>query len=108
MRCLRVSSFLPDVTQQIHSLRASGVISAHRLLAAASDSMALRKSEGSLWIVPPESALVGMRSQVLNRLSKIESARVWLSQAGQRLRYRTVIQAQVRPATNTVAISGAG
>jgi hypothetical protein len=30
MRMFRVSDFLPDVTQHIHSLRASGVISFHK------------------------------------------------------------------------------
>ncbi len=48
MRRFRVSSFLAEVTQQIHSLRASGVMSAQRPFAASSDSMALRKSGGSL------------------------------------------------------------
>ena len=60
MRRFRVSSFLAEVTQQIHSFRASGVIAAHRSLAAASDSMALRKSDGSLWNAPPVVALVVM------------------------------------------------
>ena len=53
MRRFRVSSFLADVTQQIHSFRAREVISVQRLLAPASDSMALPKSIGSLWTVPP-------------------------------------------------------
>src|SRR5687767_15787729 len=48
MRRFLVSSFLADVTQQIHSFRASGVIPAQRLFAAESDSMARRKSDGSL------------------------------------------------------------
>ena len=52
MRRFRVSSFLAEVTQQIHSFRASGVMAAQRLFAAASDSMALRKSGGSLWREP--------------------------------------------------------
>jgi hypothetical protein len=60
MRRFLVSSFLADVTQQIHSFRASGVMSAQRLLTAALDSMAFRKSGGSSWIVPPGSALVAM------------------------------------------------
>ena len=50
-RCL-VASCFADVTQQIHSFRASGVMSAHRFLAVALDSMALRKSSGSLCTVP--------------------------------------------------------
>jgi hypothetical protein len=53
MRLFLVDSFLADVTQQIHSFRASGVISAQSLLAAALDAMALRKSVGSSWTVPP-------------------------------------------------------
>ena len=48
MRRLRVPSFFAEVTQQIHSFRASGVIEAQRLFAAASDSMAFPKSDGSL------------------------------------------------------------
>jgi len=53
MRRFLVSSFLADVTQQIHSFRASGVISVQRLFAAALDSMAFRISAGSLCTVPP-------------------------------------------------------
>jgi len=53
MRRFLVAAFLAEVTQQIHSFRASGVISAQRRLATAFDSMALRKSAGSSWIVPP-------------------------------------------------------
>jgi hypothetical protein len=53
IRRFLVSSFLADVTQQIHSFRASGVISVQTLFAAALDSMAFRKSAGSLCTVPP-------------------------------------------------------
>jgi len=53
MRRFLVSSLLADVTQQIHSFRAGGVISVQRLFAAALDSMAFRKSAGSLCTVPP-------------------------------------------------------
>ena len=60
MRRFLVASFLAEVTQQIHSFRASGVIAAQRSLAAASDSMARRRSDGSLWSVPPVFALVVM------------------------------------------------
>ena len=62
MRRFLVSPFLADVTQQIHSFRASGVMAAQRVFAEASDSMALRKSGGSLWIAPPAIAFVVMRS----------------------------------------------
>ena len=52
MRRARVSSFLADVTQHLHSLRASGVMLAHKFLTIASDSMALRKSTGNLCLLP--------------------------------------------------------
>lgn len=71
-RCL-VSSFLADVTQQTHSFLASGVIAAQRFFAAASDSMARRKSDGSLWIVPSAIALVVMDQ--LRRVSCRPTAR---------------------------------
>ena len=61
MRRFLVSSFLAEVTQQIHSFRASGVMAAQRLSATASDSMAFRKSAGSSWIVPLLIALVVIR-----------------------------------------------
>ena len=48
MRRLLVSSFLADVTQQIHSLRARGVMSAHTPFATESASIAERKSAGIL------------------------------------------------------------
>lgn len=52
MRRLLVSSFLADVTQHIHSLRASGVMFAHISVIAESASIALRKSVGILCTVP--------------------------------------------------------
>ena len=52
MRRFLVSSFLADVTQHIHSLRASGVMLAHTSVTIASDSIALRKSAGILCTVP--------------------------------------------------------
>jgi len=53
MRRFLVSSFLAEVTQQIHSFRASGVISPQRPFAVASDSIAFRKSDGNVCTVPP-------------------------------------------------------
>ena len=52
MRRLLVSSFLAEVTQQIHSLRASGVMSVHRFFTLVSVSIALRKSAGILCTAP--------------------------------------------------------
>ncbi len=51
MRMLLVSTFFPEVTQQIHSLRASGVISSHTARALGIEATAFRKSAGSLCIV---------------------------------------------------------
>jgi hypothetical protein len=53
MRILLVSSFLPDVIQQIHSLRARGVISSQRANTVGEEAIAFRKSAGSLCTVPP-------------------------------------------------------
>src|SRR3989344_2697062 len=58
-RILLVCAFLPDVTQQIHSLRASGVISSHTVRAAGEAVMAFRKSSGNLCTTPvADSSLV--------------------------------------------------
>jgi hypothetical protein len=53
--CLLVSSFFTEITQQIHSLRASGVISSHFVRAVGSETRACRKSAGTLWTTPAES-----------------------------------------------------
>jgi hypothetical protein len=60
MCCLLVSGFLTEITQQIHSLRASGVISSHFARAVASEIRALRKSAGKLCTAPAEIAFLGM------------------------------------------------
>jgi len=51
MRIFFVSAFLPDVTQQIHSLRASGVISSHTANALGEEVITSRKSDGTLCTV---------------------------------------------------------
>src|SRR3989344_1288152 len=48
MRIPRVSSFLPEITQQIHSFRASDVMSSHTAWAGLAEAMAFRKSLGNL------------------------------------------------------------
>lgn len=48
MRIPLVSAFLPEVTQQIHSLRASGVTSSHTACAFGADLSAFFRSRGSL------------------------------------------------------------
>lgn len=48
----RVSANFTKVTQQIHSLRASGVRPCHNAKAARSAPRALRKSAGKVWAVP--------------------------------------------------------
>ena len=60
MCCLLVSGFLTEITQQIHSLRASGVISSHLARAAGSEVRAFRKSAGTLCSAPSETALLVM------------------------------------------------
>jgi hypothetical protein len=54
MCCLLVSGFVTESTQQIHSLRASGVISSHFARAIASEMRAFRKSAGRLCTAPGE------------------------------------------------------
>src|SRR5690349_2100735 len=53
-----VSSFLTNVTQHIHSLRARGVRSSHIASAARSDVSAFRKSAGTLCTTPCEIVLL--------------------------------------------------
>lgn len=60
MRRFLVSSFFADVTQQIHSLRASGVMSAHTFFTIESDSIALRRSVGILCTMPVARSLVAI------------------------------------------------
>src|SRR6185437_402217 len=68
MRRFLVSSFLADVTQHIHSLRASGVMLAHKSATIASDSIALRKSAGILCTVPEA---IGCRAMVFRRVYRL-------------------------------------
>lgn len=58
MRRFLVASFAADVTQQIHSLRANGVISSHTSFTTGSESIALRKSAGSLCTGPATRLLI--------------------------------------------------
>ena len=53
--CFLVSGFLTDSTQQIHSLRASGVISSQAARATEEEVMTLRKSSGTLCTTPAEN-----------------------------------------------------
>src|SRR5579859_5955068 len=58
MCCLLVSSFLTEITQQIHSLRASRVMSSHFASAAASETRAFRKSAGTVCTTPWEIGFI--------------------------------------------------
>src|SRR6478672_11799384 len=60
--CLLVSVLLTEITQQIHSFRASGVICSHFSRATGSEIRTFRKSAGSLCTAPREIALLAMRS----------------------------------------------
>jgi hypothetical protein len=55
-----VSSFFTNVTQQIHSFRASGVRFSHAANTTASDTRTFRISKGTACTVPPESAFWGI------------------------------------------------
>jgi hypothetical protein len=65
IRISRVSAFTPEVTQQIHSLRASGVMSSHNSRAAGAAIIAFFRSSGSLCTVPVESVLMTRSLSVL-------------------------------------------
>jgi hypothetical protein len=54
MCCLLVSGFLTEITQQIHSLRASGVIFSHFARATESEMRTFRKSGGTVCTAPGE------------------------------------------------------
>jgi hypothetical protein len=60
MCCLLVSGFFTEITQQIHSLRESGVISSHFARAAGSEMRTFRKSAGTLCTAPGEIAFFAM------------------------------------------------
>ena len=57
---LLVSALLTETVQQIHSLRASGVMSSQAASAALSEIRAFRKSGGILWTTPLEIAFLGI------------------------------------------------
>src|SRR5262245_44091549 len=59
---LLVSGVCTEITQQIHSLRASGVRLSHAASASESDVKALRKSAGTLCTTPPETRVLVMGS----------------------------------------------
>src|SRR5262249_21521040 len=54
----RVSGFLTEIAQQIHSLRASGVRSSHAARALRSEVRTFRKSGGRSCATPPEIGLI--------------------------------------------------
>src|SRR3990167_7074728 len=59
IRILLVSAFLPETTQQIHSFRASGVMSFHTARAAGIEARVFRKSSGNLCL--PVRSLLAKR-----------------------------------------------
>jgi hypothetical protein len=62
---LLVSAFLVEVTQQIHSFRASGVMSFHATFVAALDAMAFCKSAGNLCTTPAAMSFLFISIQSL-------------------------------------------
>jgi hypothetical protein len=69
MCCLLVSGFLTESTQQIHSLRARGVMSSHFARAIASELRTFRKSAGTRCTAPGEITFVPMNF-ILHRLMR--------------------------------------
>jgi hypothetical protein len=79
---LLVSGFLTEITQQIHSLRASGVISCHFARAAGSEMRTFRRSAGTLCTAPGEIAL-GVMGFILHvYVLRLRSARTASSPSG--------------------------
>ena len=72
MCCLLVSGFFTEITQQIHSLRASGVISPHFARAAESEIRTFRKSAGTRCTAPAEIPFLVM-DFILHRLFRDSS-----------------------------------
>jgi hypothetical protein len=75
MCCLLVSGFLTEITQQIHSLRASGVISSHFACAAGSEMRAFRKSAGIVCTAPAEIAFLATNFILPGYATGLESRR---------------------------------
>jgi hypothetical protein len=74
MCCRRVSGFLTESTQQIHSLRASGLMSPHFSRAIGSEIRTLRKSAGTRCTAPEEIAFLLMNF-ILHRLCRAQRCR---------------------------------
>ena len=71
MCCFRVSGLFTEITQQIHSLRASGVMSSHFAHAAGSEMRTSRKSAGILCTGPAEIVFLAMVLFYLCRRSRL-------------------------------------
>jgi hypothetical protein len=69
--CRLVSSFLTEMVQQIHSLRASGVMSSQAASAFASNASAFPRSAGRLCTTPPEirTAVIGSSCRLKDQAS---------------------------------------
>lgn len=61
IRRLLVSGFFASRTQQIHSLRASGVMSSHAARAVGEEARVFRKSAGTLCTTPSTIPFLGMK-----------------------------------------------
>ena len=68
MCCFLVSGFLTEMTQQIHSFRASGVMSSHFSSARGSDMSTFRKSSGTACTAPGEIAFLVMVHSISDRM----------------------------------------
>ena len=93
---LLVSVFLTEITQQIHSLRARGVIFSHFARASGSEVRTFRKSAGTLCTAPCEIAFlamdfilyrysIGLRSSLMQVNAGRASRRITQEQSWRRL-----------------------
>ena|SRR5271154_1482950 len=69
--CRLVSSLLTEMVQQIHSFRASGVMSSQAASAFTSDASAIRRSAGRSCTTPPEIRMVVIE---LSRRLKVQAS----------------------------------
>src|SRR6476660_2173061 len=80
IRRVLVSAFFADSIQQIHSLRARGVMSFHVANAFASEISALFRSNGMSWTTPPETSFV-LRASLIS--VSLGTRRIWPATLGQ-------------------------
>lgn len=90
--CFLVSGFLTEIVQQIHSLRARGVMSSHFASASGSEMRAFRKSAGTLCTAPEESAFLAIDFILHRYASSLRESRSVVIPSGARSGFGTPMQ----------------